>query len=434
MTSQRVEVRDACDTRNDSDGSDATAPDAELIPSCPRREARVHERICASLFELAYLRMPTQLPARPLALMDQRLGGESGGGVIDASNLHGADEVWFVGDVHADLLGFELALDYIASHGKSSCVTVFLGDLVDDGFHGLPLLGRLLQVLSAAPERHLLIAGNHDVAFSVGEPHRDGDFPIFASAVLPADFAGSLNRLTQDPSTARERCDWAYELCRAFVQLSQVAPRALFLPQDVFAAHAGFPHRDLWRPGAGRKVLQCERAQCDFLWNRRALQRQKLPNRASTQSQFGSEDFSQFCAFISDVLGRPFGAFVRGHDHVCHGQARYERLGRVARGSYRGRVLTINNMAYVQAREVLDLGAPRARFPTLGRWRPGDLMPVPVVLELSESLACWYAPECARCRRPNDILARRCEQPAPDGSGDCGGPLRRMSPRGVPQR
>ena len=43
--------------------------------------------------------------------------------------------------------------------------------------------------------------------------------------------------------------------------------------------------------------------------------RRKLPNRFSHGSQFGYEDFSDFCA-LSSRLGRPVTHLVRGHDHV----------------------------------------------------------------------------------------------------------------------
>ena len=40
-----------------------------------------------------------------------------------------------------------------------------------------------------------------------------------------------------------------------------------------------------------------------------------MPNRFSRGSQFGYEDFADFCA-LSTRLGRPVTHMVRGHDHV----------------------------------------------------------------------------------------------------------------------
>jgi hypothetical protein len=43
--------------------------------------------------------------------------------------------------------------------------------------------------------------------------------------------------------------------------------------------------------------------------------RKKLPNRFTRGSQFGYEDFANFCS-VSSSLGRPVTHMVRGHDHV----------------------------------------------------------------------------------------------------------------------
>jgi hypothetical protein len=54
----------------------------------------------------------------------------------------------------------------------------------------------------------------------------------------------------------------------------------------------------------------------DFVWARaHPKARRKLPNRYARGSQFGYEDFADFCA-LSSQLGRPVSHFVRGHDHV----------------------------------------------------------------------------------------------------------------------
>lgn len=54
----------------------------------------------------------------------------------------------------------------------------------------------------------------------------------------------------------------------------------------------------------------------DFTWTRaHPTARKKMPNRFTRGSQFGREDFADFCA-LSARLGRPVTHLVRGHDHV----------------------------------------------------------------------------------------------------------------------
>ena len=61
----------------------------------------------------------------------------------------------------------------------------------------------------------------------------------------------------------------------------------------------------------------------DFVWVRaHPKARRKLPNRFSHGSQFGYEDFADFCA-LSTQLGRPVKRLVRGHDHVEERYATY---------------------------------------------------------------------------------------------------------------
>jgi len=61
----------------------------------------------------------------------------------------------------------------------------------------------------------------------------------------------------------------------------------------------------------------------DFVWSRaHPKARRKLPNRFSHGSQFGYEDFADFCA-LSARLGRPVTHMARGHDHVDERYAIY---------------------------------------------------------------------------------------------------------------
>jgi hypothetical protein len=127
-----------------------------------------------------------------------------------------------------------------------------------------------------------VIAGNHDEALSY-------DGVRFASTVSPSDFSESSMPIARTSGSSARQARGAADRARA--------RRALFFPDGLLVAHGGFPLVDLHaqlprrvtgtNPGASR--ISCGRALI-----RRA--RRKMPNRHSRGSQFGYEDFADFCA------------------------------------------------------------------------------------------------------------------------------------------
>ena len=64
--------------------------------------------------------------------------------------------LWFIGDLHGDLLALEAALTLIYSHpqyGTRHSRIVFLGDLFDDEGFGLEVLLRIFELIVAEPEQ-----------------------------------------------------------------------------------------------------------------------------------------------------------------------------------------------------------------------------------------------------------------------------------------
>jgi hypothetical protein len=87
-----------------------------------------------------------------------------------------------------------------------------------------------------------------------------------------------------------------------------------------------------------------------------------MPNRTTRGSQFGHEDFADFCA-LSAELDRPVTHMVRGHDHA---DERYEMYP-----AYEAHpVLTTVALSRRLAREAFG---PHARVPTIARWVHGAL-------------------------------------------------------------
>ncbi len=93
--------------------------------------------------------------------------------------------LWFIGDLHGDLLALEAALLLIRSHAQMvprRARIVFLGDFFDDEGFGLEVLLRVFEIILENPALVCIVAGNHDEALG-----HDGT--QFTSSVSPSDFS-----------------------------------------------------------------------------------------------------------------------------------------------------------------------------------------------------------------------------------------------------
>jgi hypothetical protein len=272
---------------------------------------------------------PAALRARMRVVVEQLeavLDSEAGPGMLFDSDRADKDDravrvtlpaddksaIWIIGDLHGDLLALEAALAQIHQYAQAgdSVTThppriIFLGDFFDDEGFGLELLLRVFELIMAMPGRIAIVAGNHDEALTY-------DGARFASTVSPSDFADFLN--------ANLAHEWIGRAGKLAVRMVARAPRALFFPDGLLIAHGGFPLKDLHPALEQSGNWNDPACLSDFIWVRaHPKARRKMPNRFSRGSQFGFEDFADFCA-LSARLGRPVTHMVRGHDHV---EARY---------------------------------------------------------------------------------------------------------------
>lgn len=282
--------------------------------------------------------------------------------------------LWFIGDLHGDLLALEAALALIdresAPEGPDVARIVLLGDLFDDGGYGLETLLRVFELMVERPSRVCLVAGNHDEALGYNGSR-------FTATVSPSDFADFLN-----DKLAHE---WIGRAGKLAVRIVADAPRALFFPDGLLAAHGGFPLRDLHERLAETRDWNDPQCLVDFVWTRaHPRARKKLPNRTSRGSQFGYEDFAAFCD-VSTALGRPVSHMVRGHDHV---DERYEIYPAYAATP----VLTTVALSRRLAREPFG---PYLRVPTVARWIRGELPQIYRLHIPEEHVVRCYPPELA---------------------------------------
>ena len=271
---------------------------------------------------------------------------------IKVGEFDDAAPLWIIGDLHGDLLALEAALALIEKAvGESQAPPpriVFLGDLFDDEGFGLELLMRVFELVLAAPQRICVLVGNHDEALSYNGVH-------FASSVSPGDFADFLN--------ANLAHEWIERAGKLAVRFFAQAPHALFLPDGLLIAHAGFPLSDLHAKLEETGDWNDPACMSDFTWTRaHPTARRKMPNRFSLGSQFGREDFDAFCE-LSTRMGRPVTHMVRGHDH---GEERF-----ITYPAYKAHpMLTTVALSRRLPREAFG---PFERVPTLARYVPGSL-------------------------------------------------------------
>jgi hypothetical protein len=295
--------------------------------------------------------------------MEMLLDREHGPALLFDADRSGADDrairvatltddapLWFIGDLHGDLLALEAALALVRRDARDGPHPrlVFLGDLFDDGGYGLEVLLRLFELILESPSTICFLAGNHDEAL-------DYNGARFTATVSPSDFSDFLN--------AHLAHEWITRAGKLAVRFAASAPRALFLPDGLLVTHGGFPLVDLHDALRETRDWNDPRCLADFTWTRaHPRARKKLPNRSSRGSQFGHEDFDAFCALATE-LGRPVTHMVRGHDHA---DERFEIYPAYAAHP----VLTTVALSRRLPRELFG---PHVRVPTIARWIEGSL-------------------------------------------------------------
>jgi len=259
-------------------------------------------------------------------------------------------DLWFVGDVHGDLLALEAGLGVIGEQSASGVPTiVFLGDLIDRGRHSPEVLLRVYDLINTAPERICLIAGNHSHEMTF-------DGTRFLSGVSPSDFTDFLN-------DHKGEQPWS-ELGQVAAAVHRQIPRALFLPDGLLAAHGGIPHPHFHPSLTTRDAFNQPNILLQFAWNRaHPRMRQRFFDPCCRDQEFGFQDFDAFCKLMDETIGFPVRRMVRGHKHEDERYAFYPAY-------QRNPMLTINTMGHRYADE---WGGTYARTPCVARWMPDAL-------------------------------------------------------------
>ena len=265
-------------------------------------------------------------------------------------------DIWFFGDIHGDLLGLLGAIKFAEQKSQEEekiPYFIFLGDFTDRGPLDYLVLMKLYSMIldEDLRKRICIVAGNHDECLEYNE-----DIEKFFATVEPAEFTDWLNSKT-------EKGDVWHRFGKATIEFFKRAPRAVFLPDGLFFAHAGVPHIDLHEGLTSPEKLNEEQCLDDFVWARaheRAPKRR--PNRFTRGHSFGRKDFYAFCEVASKVLGQPVNRMLRGHDHYLEGYRLYEKYEEKS-------MLTLNTRCI----QPDTMGGPYAPYLCVARWVSGAI-------------------------------------------------------------
>jgi len=297
-----------------------------------------------------------------------------------------SESVWFIGDLHGDLLSFVALSSFISAREVTEKSTethkiCFLGDIVDRGPYDIQLLCTLLRLLLEQPNRFAFVVGNHDDGI-----YRDAANREWRSTVDPSDFCDRLNILPPESPV--------HELVAEAIKFFSQAPRALLFPGGLLVAHGGVPHVDLLQQLNKPDDLNGPLMLSDFVWTRlHESARRKVPNRTTRGCSLGFEDFNAFCDRAATILDRPITAMLRGHDHVAERYLIHDRYPRRC-------VVTINAMCSKQSGDVFG---PYERKPVAARWREGNPLEI-FQLEIPAKLIEHYYPRSSTPRDPDATI------------------------------
>lgn len=317
------------------------------------------------------------------------LGYEIGKGddvhvVGDAASIASRD-IWFIGDIHGDILALRSAMAFIASNSLHRPIYVFLGDLFDRNPFGLNVLIEVVGLLRDDPDSVFFIAGNHDDGLEWTDAG-------FSSRITPHQFSDELNAFGDE--TTRE-------FVREYICFAKKLPVGLVLPNGVFATHGGVPSRperavkNIWEglDVKGIKRLIAEK-RSEFLCNRF---QKDVSTGTKLSPEFSWAEIVNFSEAIEKAYGVPVRSMVRGHDHcdLCrHDWARSSFAGNdncpPAKAAKVRDVLTMTSMIMMYKEEGLPgFLQHKTSYPTVARYNSCAIKPdvFTVVFDSADALS-----------------------------------------------
>ena len=212
-------------------------------------------------------------------------------------------DIWFIGDIHGDLLALKTVKAFIDSNSKHKPIYVLLGDLFDRNEFGLEVILEVVSLFKEHPDSVFMIAGNHDDGLS-------WENDKFTSSIIPCQFTNYLNLVDDELVSS---------FIREFIKHIKRLPIGMLFPNGLFVTHGGIPSRpdgnvqNVWE-NLDRTTIK------EHIFNQR---NQFMMNRFEKESLSGSKigpsyswrEIINFSQAIKKVYGVEIRSLLRGHDH-----------------------------------------------------------------------------------------------------------------------
>lgn len=313
--------------------------------------------------------------------------------VVSETDLSGRD-VWFIGDIHGDLMSFRSVISFINSNSTKKPIYVLLGDLLDRNPYGLNVLMDVVALLMESPDSVFILPGNHDDGLSWTGTD-------FQTSITPRQFTDYLNEI---------RSPIISEFVRGFIRLVQVLPVGVIFPNGLFVTHGGVPSRperqvkNVWEGmnAAEIKKFMCEHRR-EFLMNR--FKWENVPLASKVSPEFSWIELVNFSRAVEKAYGVTVRSILRGHDHcdLCrheHAKSNFNGNDRCSPedANLVRDALTMTTMMLVDDGEKRLPGFFRheTSYPTIACYEAGEKMPRVFSLEFSDKEVAGYYDRLSR--------------------------------------
>ena len=314
--------------------------------------------------------------------------------VVKDSSIFAGRDIWFVGDIHGDVLAFRSAIAFINSNSRQKPIYVLLGDIFDRNDFSLNVVLDVLKIFKESPDSVFMIAGNHDDGLSWNE-----NCQRFSSTVTPQQYTEYLNAVNDDLINS---------LMEEFVKVIKVLPLGLVLPNGLLVAHGGVPSRpdrsvkNIWEgltPQEIKKLIAEKRS--DF-------QRNRFIGEVSSGSKLSPEfswvELINFSHAVESAYGVTIRSLLRGHDHCDlyrHEWSRSSFKGNENCPDYERvqNVLTMTSMTLMDEGEKKISGFLKRNVscPSVAHYVAEALVPKVYSLELPAEEVMKYSTEMRKC-------------------------------------
>lgn len=225
--------------------------------------------------------------------------------VVNSLDKYKKNDIWFIGDVHGDILGLRTAIAFINSNSKHKPIYIFMGDLFDRNLMSLNVVLDVVKLIREQPGQVLWISGNHDDGL-----YFDQEEGTFKSRVIPNEFSEFLNLVDDEKinSFAKELISFIHKL-----------PIGLLFENGLLVTHGGIPSRrdrnikNIWESVKEDDISNfiCEQRK-DVLCNRFDAD---AMSGTKTGEEFSWIELMNLSAALKKRYGISTKTYLRGHDH-----------------------------------------------------------------------------------------------------------------------